>query len=259
MEILSLLGDGMLVAIQPLNLLLILIGVTLGLFIGAMPGLGSVNGVAILLPVTFLVPPGSAIIFLAAIYYGAMYGGAISSITLGIPGSPTTAILLGGMVIWGLTPGPRLFVEEADFVWGLIGSFYVSNVFALLVNISAIPLFIWMLRMPFTVLAPVIFVLSIVGGYAAMQDMFDIWLILVFGFGAFFLRKFDYPLAPAVLAIVLGPIAEPTLRQSLLLSSGDPSIFFTRPISMPIMAIAIILILMPVLKYLRPRRSRAAE
>jgi putative tricarboxylic transport membrane protein len=89
--------------------------------------------------------------------------------------------------------------------------------------------------------------------------MFDIWLILVFGFGAFFLRKFDYPLAPAVLAIVLGPIAEPTLRQSLLLSSGDPSIFFTRPISMPIMVTAIILILLPALKYLRPRRSRASE
>ena len=89
MEILGHLGDGILVSLQPLNLLLILIGVTLGLFIGAMPGLGSVNGVAILLPITFLVPPGSAIIFLAAIYYGAMYGGAISSITLGIPGAST--------------------------------------------------------------------------------------------------------------------------------------------------------------------------
>ncbi|MAN98584.1 MAG: tricarboxylate transporter, partial [Roseovarius sp.] len=89
MEILSLLGDGIFVALQPLNLLLIFVGVTLGLFIGAMPGLGSVNGVAILLPITFLVPPGSAIIFLAAIYYGAMYGGAISSITLGIPGAST--------------------------------------------------------------------------------------------------------------------------------------------------------------------------
>jgi putative tricarboxylic transport membrane protein len=186
-------------------------------------------------------------------------GSMLPMLTLGIPGSPTTAILLGGMVIWGLTPGPRLFVDEPDFVWGLIGSFYVSNVFALLVNICAIPLFIWMLRMPFTVLAPLIFVLSVVGGYAAMQDMFDIWLILAFGFGAFLLRKFDYPLAPAVLAIVLGPIAEPTLRQSLLLSSGDPSIFFTRSISMPIMVVAIILILMPAFKYLRPRRTSAAE
>jgi putative tricarboxylic transport membrane protein len=186
-------------------------------------------------------------------------GSMLPMLTLGIPGSPTTAILLGGMVIWGLTPGPRLFVEQSDFVWGLIGSFYVSNLFALIVNLAFIPLFIWMLRMPFTVLAPLIFVLSVVGGYAAMQDMFDIWLLLIFGFGAFFLRKFDYPVAPAVLAIVLGPIAEPTLRQSLLLSSGDPSIFFTRPISAPIMIIAIILILMPALKYLRPRRAKPAE
>lgn len=501
MEILSLLADGMLVALQPLNLLLILTGVTVGLFIGAMPGLGSVNGVAILLPITFLVPPSGAIIFLAAIYYGAMYGGAISSITLGIPGastavattfdgrplarqgraslalvtaalasfiggtvanviftafapllagvalsfgppeifalmllafatfvglggddipktvlsiclglvlgavgfdqisgeprlvlfeingllqgigflvlaigvygigemfwtidqtrgeaesapakmtlrgmasdaaeatrrgwrgtaigsflgffvgilpaagatpaslmsygvakmvsrtpqqygrgtpdgiaapeaannsaatgsmlpmltlgipgSPTTAILLGGMVIWGLTPGPRLFIDESEFVWGLIGSFYISNIAALLINLAFIPVFIWMLRMPFTILAPMIFVLSIAGGYAATQDMFDIWLILIFGFAAFVMRRLDYPLAPAVLAIVLGPIAEPTLRQSLLLSSGDPSIFFTRPVAGPITIVALILIFLPALKLLR--RGRAGK
>ncbi|WP_300580635.1 tripartite tricarboxylate transporter permease [Marivita sp.] len=499
MEALSFLADGVLVALEPLNLLLILIGVTVGLFIGAMPGLGSVNGVAILLPITFLVPPGSAIIFLAAIYYGAMYGGAISSITmgipgastavattfdgrplalqgraslalvtaaiasfvggtianvlftlfapllatmalsfgppeifalmllafatfvglggddipktifsiclglvlatvgfdtisgeprlvlfeiegflrgigfivlaigvygigemlwtieqtrgevtttnpkmtmkgmvsdskeamrrgwkgtgigsflgffvgvlpaagatpgslmsygvakmvsknpeeygkgtpdgvaapeaannsastgsmlpmltLGIPGSPTTAILLGGMVIWGLTPGPRLFVDESEFVWGLIGSFYISNIAALFINLAFIPLFVWMLRMPFTILAPLIFVLSIVGGFAASRSMHDLWLIIIFGLAAFFLRKFDYPLAPAVLAIVLGPIAEPTMRQSLLLSSGDPTIFFTRPIAGPITVVAIILILLPAIKLLRRKRS----
>ncbi|ETX28820.1 tripartite tricarboxylate transporter permease [Roseivivax isoporae] len=503
MEVLGFLADGILMALEPLNLMLILIGVSVGLFIGAMPGLGSVNGVAILLPVTFLVPPGSAIIFLAAIYYGAMYGGAISSVTLGIPGastavattfdgrplalqgraslalvtaaiasfiggsvanvlftlfapvlatlalsfgppeifalmllafatfvglggddiaktvfsicfglvlasvgydqisgaprlvlldisgflhgigflvlaigvygigemlwtieqtrgevttttprmtvsgmladtkealargwkgttigsflgffvgvlpaagatpgslmsygvakmvsrapetygrgnpdgvaapeaannsastgamlpmltlgipgSPTTAILLGGMVIWGLVPGPRLFTTETEFVWGLIGSFYVSNLAALIINLAFIPLFVWMLRMPFTILAPMIFVLSITGGYAATRDMHDIWLIVIFGLGAFFLRKFDYPLAPAVLAIVLGPIAEPTLRQSLLLSSGDPSIFFTRPIAGPITVIALILIFLPALKYLRRRKPAAAE
>ena len=499
MDILALLSGGLLEALQPINLLLIILGVTLGLFIGMMPGLGSVNGVAILLPITFLVPPASAIIFLAAIYYGAMYGGAISSITLGIPGastavattfdgrplamkgkaslalvtaavasfvggtvsivlftafapllasvalsfgspeifalmllafatfvglggddipktilsiclglvfaavgfdeisgaprlvfldisgflhginflvlaigvygigemlwtldttrgkitsteakmslkgivadtkqslvegwrgmtigsflgffvgilpaagatpgslmsygvaklmsknpesygqgnpdgvaapeaannsastgsmlpmltlgipgSPTTAILLGGMVIWGLTPGPRLFAEQPEFVWGLIGSFYVSNFFALVVNLSFIPLFIWMLRMPFTILAPMIFVLSIVGGYAATKDMHDVWLMLGFGLSAFFLRKFDYPLAPAVLAIVLGPIAEPTLRQSLLLSSGDPMIFLNRPIAGPITVIAIILILLPLLKVIKNKMS----
>lgn len=497
MEILGLLSSGLIEALQPINLLLIIIGVTLGLFIGMMPGLGSVNGVAILLPITFLVPPASAIIFLAAIYYGAMYGGAISSITLGIPGastavattfdgrplalkgkarlalvtaaiasfvggtvsiilftmfapmlasvalsfgspeifalmllafatfvglggddipktilsiclglvfasvgfdeisgeprlvffgisgflhginflvlaigvygigemlwtidttrgkitqteakislkgvvsdtkesiakgwkgmsigsflgffvgilpaagatpgslmaygvskltsknpdsygkgnpdgvaapeaannsastgsmlpmltlgipgSPTTAILLGGMVIWGLTPGPRLFTDQPAFVWGLIGSFYVSNFFALVINLSFIPLFIWMLRMPFTILAPMIFVLSIVGGYAATNDMHDVWLMIGFGLSAFFLRKFDYPLAPAVLAIVLGPIAEPTLRQSLLLSSGDFTIFLTRPIAGPITIIAIILILLPLFKVIKDR------
>ena len=491
----------MLVSIQPLNLMLIFAGVAVGLFIGAMPGLGSVNGVAILLPITFLVPAGSAIIFLAAIYYGAMYGGAISSITLGIPGastavattfdgrplalqgraslalvtaalasfvggtvanvlftlfapvlatvalsfgppeifalmllafatfvglggddipktvfsicfglvlasvgfdqisgeprlvlfemdgflqgigflvlaigvygigemlwtieqtrgevtttnpnltvkgmfadlreasqrawkgtvigsflgffvgvlpaagatpgslmsygvakmvsrrpetfgkgnpdgisapesannsastgamlpmltlgipgSPTTAILLGGMVIWGLTPGPRLFINETEFVWGLIGSFYISNVAALVINLAFIPLFVWMLRMPFTILAPMIFVLSIAGGYAATRNMHDIWMMVVFGLGAFFLRKLDYPLAPAVLAIVLGPIAEPTLRQSLLLSSGDPSIFFTRPIAGPITVIALILIFLPALQFVRRRRRKA--
>jgi len=110
-----------------------------------------------------------------------------------------------------------------------------------------------MLRMPFTILAPMIFVLSIVGGFAATRDMHDVWLMLGFGLGAFFLRKFDYPLAPAVLAIVLGPIAEPTLRQSLLLSSGDPSIFFTRPIAGPITLIAIVLILLPLFKLIRDR------
>jgi len=116
-----------------------------------------------------------------------------------------------------------------------------------------------MLRMPFTILAPLIFVLSVVGGYAATKDMHDVWLMLGFGIGAFFLRRFDYPLAPAVLAIVLGPIAEPTLRQSLLLSRGDATIFFTRPIAGPITVIAIILILLPLFKMIRGKmRSRAA-
>ena len=187
-------------------------------------------------------------------------GSMLPMLTLGIPGSPTTAILLGGMVIWGLTPGPRLFTDQPEFVWGLIGSFYVSNFFALVVNLSFIPIFIAMLRMPFTILASMIFVLSIVGGFAATRDMHDVWLMLLFGLSAFVLRKLDYPLAPAVLAIVLGPIAEPTLRQSLLLSSGDASIFFTRPIAGPITVIAIVLILLPLVKVVvtRVRGGRRA-
>ena len=441
-EILELLGNGFIIVFEPQNLLLIIAGCALGLFIGAMPGLGSVNGVAILLPLTFLVPPTGAIIFLAAIYYGAMYGGAISSImlgipgastavattfdgrplakmgmadkaltaaavasfvggsisvvlftffapplahvalvfgapeefalmmlafatfvglggddifktifsiaiglvlsavgfdiisgeprlvlwditgflhgvnflvlaigiygigemiwtveehslgggksmlseanvtvkrtianlrelvsawktmlmgsflgyfvgilpaagatpgslmsygiakqiskepekfgkgalegvcapeaannaastgsmlpmlTLGIPGSPTTAILLGGMVIWGLEPGPRLFVDHSEFVWGLIASLYAANLFALLINIAFIPVFIKILKTPFTILAPIIFILCLIGGYAPTQDLHDVWLMLVFGIVGYLMRKLDYPLAP---------------------------------------------------------------
>lgn len=105
--------------------------------------------------------------------------------------------------------------------------------------------------MPFTILAPIIFVLSLVGGYSPTQDMHDVWLMLIFGVGAYLMRKLDYPLAPAVLAIVLGPIAEPALRQSLLISNGDFTVFFTRPISGPIMIIAIILLILPALKPLK--------
>ncbi len=505
MDTLSLLTDGFIIAFQPLNLALITAGVVAGLFIGAMPGLGSVNGVAILLPMTFLVPPTSAVIFLAAIYYGAMYGGAISSImlgipgastavattfdgrplalkgeadkalvaaatasfvggsisvvlftlfappladvalafgppetfalmvlafatfiglggddipktifsiliglvlsavgldiisgqprlifgdltgfyhginflvlaigiygigemlwtieisqgevlmssatvtvrrvintlkelrssiktmlmgsflgyfvgilpaagatpgslmaygvakmmtsepetygkgnvdgvvapeaannaastgsmlpmlTLGIPGSPTTAILLGGMVIWGLEPGPLVFVDHPDFTWGLIASLYVANLFALLINIGFIPAFIAVLKMPFTILAPIIFVLCVVGGYVPTQDMHDVWLMLIFGVVGYLMRKLDYPMAPAVLAIVLGPLAEPALRQSLIASHGDVMVFFVRPISGAIMAIAILLFLLPLVNTvknaMRRRRGRAA-
>ena len=116
--------------------------------------------------------------------------------------------------------------------------------------------------MPFTILAPLIFVLSLVGTFAAYQDMFDVWLMVIVGVAAFFLRILDYPVAPAVLAIVLGPIAEPKLRQSLLFSDGDFSIFFTRPIAGPITVIALILILLPMLKFaknkiLGPKKTAA--
>jgi putative tricarboxylic transport membrane protein len=493
-DILGLLANGFITVFEPQNLLLIIAGCALGLFIGAMPGLGSVNGVAILLPLTFLVPPTGAIIFLAAIYYGAMYGGAISSImlgipgastavattfdgrplakkgladkaltaaavasfvggtisvvlftffapplahvalvfgapeefalmllafatfiglggddmyktvfsiciglvlsavgfdiisgeprlvfggisgflhginflvlaigiygigemlwtveehchaggksmlseatvtvtrtmanlrellkswkaivmgsflgyfvgilpaagatpgslmaygiakqiskepekfgegsvegvcapeaannaastgsmlpmlTLGIPGSPTTAILLGGMVIWGLEPGPMLFVNHSDFVWGLIASLYAANIFAVIINVAFIPVFIKILKTPFTILAPIIFVLCLIGGYAPTQSMHDVWLMLIFGIVGYLMRKLDYPLAPAVLAIVLGPLAEPALRQSLLISDGSFGIFFTRTYAGPIMIAALILLFLPLFK-----------
>ena len=506
MEILQHLADGFALSLLPLNLGVLLLGVTVGLFIGAMPGLGSVNGVAILLPITFLVPPASAIIFLAAIYYGAMYGGAISSIllgipgastavattfdgrpmaqkgqaglaliaaavgsfvggtvsvvlftlfaapladvalafgpaeefalvllafttflalggddvfktvlmillglvlstvgldlisgqprlifgdlpgfysgisflvlaigvygigeilwtieqtqhkpqvmparirfsellagfralgtslkamasgsllgyfvgmlpaagatpaslmaygvakstsrkpeqfgkgavegvvapetannaastgsllpmlTLGIPGSPTTALLLGGMVMWGLMPGPMLFIEQPEFVWGLISSLYTANFFAVAINLALIPLFVWSLRIPLPVLSALVLVLCIVGGFTPNQKMHDVWLIAGFGIAGYLLRKLDYPLAPLVLALVLGPLMEKSLRQALIAAQGDVTTFVERPISATFIAIALVLFLLPLIRKLRrhllPGRAAASS
>lgn len=494
MELLGYLGEGFATSLMPINILIVMIGVTAGLFIGAMPGLGSVNGVAIVLPITFIVPPSSAIILLCAIYYGAMYGGAISSIllgipgastavattfdgrpmaqqgkaglaliaaaaasfvggtisvvlftlfavpladvalafgpaeefalvllafttfvglggddvlktiimiclglvlsavgldlisgdprliffdqpgfysgisflvlaigiygvgeilytietqksapqvtpakitfrelwyglkeinklwktmsfgsflgffvgmlpaagatpaalmsygiakllskkpetfgkgaiegvaapetannaastgsllpmlTLGIPGSPTTALLLGGMVMWGLVPGPMLFIEQPDFVWGLISSLYTANLFAVLVNLALIPLFVWALRMPFTVLCSLVFVLCLVGGFAPSQKLHDVWLIVGFGVAGYVLRKADYPMAPLVLALVLGPLMERSFRQTLIAEQGNMMAFFERPISGTFMAIAALFFVLPMLKHVK--------
>ncbi|MDJ0630754.1 MAG: tripartite tricarboxylate transporter permease [Rhodobacter sp.] len=499
MEMLSLLADGFATSLSPLNLAIVILGVTAGLFIGAMPGLGSVNGVAIVLPLTFIVPPSSAIILLAAIYYGAMYGGAVSSVllgipgastavattfdgrpmaqrgkaglaliaaavasfvggtisvvlftifavpladlalafgpaeefalvllafttfvglggddilktiimiclglvlstvgldlisgqprlifgdlpgfysgisflvlaigvygvgevlhtietsksapqvtpakltfrefgdglrqmnrlwktmsvgsflgffvgmlpaagatpaslmaygiakttskrpetfgtgniegvaapetannaastgsllpmlTLGIPGSPTTALLLGGMVMWGLMPGPMLFIEQPDFVWGLISSLYTANFAAVAINIALIPLFVWALRMPFTVLCAMVLVLCIVGGFAPSQKMHDVWLIAGFGVAGYLLRKADYPLAPLVLALVLGPLMEKSFRQTLIAEQGNLLAFVERPLSGTFIALAALFFVLPLLKHVRGKEKK---
>ncbi|MDX8347469.1 tripartite tricarboxylate transporter permease [Cognatiyoonia sp. IB215446] len=496
MELLGHLADGFATSLSPLNLMIVILGVTAGLFIGAMPGLGSVNGVAIVLPLTFIVPPSSAIILLAAIYYGAMYGGAISSIllgipgastavattfdgrpmaqqgkaglaliaaatasfvggtisvvlftlfaapladvalafgppeefalvllafttfvglggddvlktiimiclglvlstvgldlisgqprliffdqpgfyagisflvlaigiygvgeilytietsksapsvtpakitfkelkygfkemnklwrtmsfgsfmgffvgmlpaagatpaalmayglakltsktsatfgkgniegvaapetannaastgsllpmlTLGIPGSPTTALLLGGMVMWGLVPGPMLFIDQPDFVWGLISSLYTANLAAVLVNLALIPIFVWALRMPFTVLCAIVLILCLVGGFAPSQKLHDVWLIVGFGVVGYLLRKADYPMAPLVLALVLGPLMERSFRQTLISEQGNIMAFVERPLSATFIALSVIFFLLPLLNVLRRR------
>jgi len=182
-------------------------------------------------------------------------GSLLPMLTLGIPGSPTTALLLGGMVMWGLMPGPMLFIEQPEFVWGLISSLYTANVVAVAVNIALIPLFVWALRTPFAVLSAVVLTLCIIGGYAPAQKMHDVWLIVGFGLAAFALRKADYPMAPLVLALVLGPLMEKSLRQSLIGAQGDVTVFVTRPISGTLIAIAALLFVIPFIKRLRAGRA----
>jgi putative tricarboxylic transport membrane protein len=177
-------------------------------------------------------------------------------LTLGIPGSPTTALLLGGMVMWGLVPGPMLFIEQPDFVWGLISSLYTANLAAVLVNLALIPLFVWALRMPFSVLCALVLVLCIVGGFAPSQKMHDVWLIAGFGIVGYLMRKADYPMAPLVLALVLGPLMEKSFRQTLIAEQGNIMAFVERPISGTFIAISLVFFLLPLLKYVK-RASRA--
>ena len=245
----------------------VLMGSFLGYFVGVLPAAGATPGslMAYGIAKTMSKNPESfgkgninGVVAPESANNAASTGSMLPMLTLGIPGSPTTAILLGGMVIWGLEPGPLLFVNNTDFVWGLIASLYVANLFALLINLAFIPAFLMMLRMPFTILAPIIYILCVVGGYAPTQDMHDVWLMLIFGVVGYLMRKLDYPLAPAVLAIVLGPLAEASMRQSLIMSQGSFEIFFGRPISGVIMVVAILLLVAPLRKFLRRREAKTA-
>ena len=242
-----------------------LLGSFLGYFVGILPAAGATPGALMSYgiakqmskdPNSFGKGNIEGVVAPEAANNAASNGSMLPMMTLGIPGSPTTAILLGGMAMWGLEPGPLLFVDHADFVWGLIASLYVANLFTLIMNIAFIPAFIWVLKAPFTVLAPLIFTLCIVGGYAPTQDMHDVWLMLGFGIVAYLMRKLDYPMAPAVLAIVLGPLAERSMRQSLIGSQGEVSTFFERPISGTIMVIALVLIFYPLVGYFKKKNAK---
>lgn len=150
-------------------------------------------------------------------------------------------------MIWGLQPGPLLFIEQQEFVWGLIASLYAGNVVAVLLNLFALPVFVSILRIPFTILAPIIVVLCMVSAYAMNNLFFEIWQVVFFACLGYTFKKLDYPLAPLILALVLGPMTERALRQSLIISHGDPTVFLTRPMSGSIMAVSFLLFIIPFL------------
>ena len=168
-------------------------------------------------------------------------------LALGIPGSPTAAVLLGGLLIWGLQPGPLLFVEQKDFVWGLIASMYLGNVVGLIVVLSTVPLFASILRIPFSIIAPVIVVICAIGAYTVHNAMLDIWFMLAFGVIGYVFKKLDYPLAPLVLALVLGDKAEDSFRQAMLVSQGEVSIMFSNWLVGGITALALLMLFWPLI------------
>jgi putative tricarboxylic transport membrane protein len=168
-------------------------------------------------------------------------------LALGIPGSPTAAVLLGGLLMWGLQPGPLLFVEQKDFVWGLIASIYLGNIAGLIVVLTTVPWWARVLRIPFSIIAPLIIVFCAVGAYAVHNSTTDIVLMLGFGVLGYVLKKLNYPLAPLVLALVLGDLAEASFRQSMLLSQGSLSIFFSNPLVGSLVSLALVMLLWPLL------------
>ncbi|MCA3237997.1 MAG: tripartite tricarboxylate transporter permease [Curvibacter sp.] len=185
-------------------------------------------------------------------------------LALGIPGSPTAAVLLGGLLIWGLQPGPLLFVEQKDFVWGLIASMYLGNLVGLLVVLTTVPLFASILRIPFSIIAPVIIVICAIGAYTVHNAMLDIWFMLLFGIVGYVFKKLDYPIAPLVLALVLGDKAEDSFRQAMLVSQGEVSIMFSNWLVGSITALALTLLFWPLISRLLalikpPKKDEFAE
>ncbi|MEQ1611185.1 MAG: tripartite tricarboxylate transporter permease [Hyphomicrobiaceae bacterium] len=179
-------------------------------------------------------------------------------LALGLPGSATSAVMLGGLMIWGLNPGPMLFIEKPDFVWGLIASMYLGNVVAVILVLATVPLFASILRIPFAVIGPAIVVVCFIGAYTIAGRPFDLWLALIFGFVGYGFKKLDYPIAPLVLAMVIGDKAEDAFRQSMIMSKGQLSIFWSNPLVTTLMLIGLAFLLSPLVMRLMRRRPAIA-
>ena len=177
-------------------------------------------------------------------------------LTLGIPGSPTLAVLMGAFIIHGLTPGPFLFKERPDVVWGLIASLYLGNVILLVLNLPLVGIWAKLLEIRYQYLYPGILLFCILGAYSLNQSVFDVGVMVAFGALGYIFRKLDWPLAPTVLALILGPMMERALRTSLEMSAGDMSILITRPISAVLLVVAAIVLLSPGVRLLGKRAGK---
>ncbi|MGM9988060.1 MAG: tripartite tricarboxylate transporter permease [Bacillaceae bacterium] len=178
-------------------------------------------------------------------------GAMIPLLTLGIPGSGTTAILMGALIMYNVQPGPLLFEDHPQVAWGLIASMFIGNVMLLILNLPLVKVFAKIIQTPPKFLLPIIIAISIFGVYAVQVNTFDLWLLIGCGILGYFLTKHDYPLAPLVLGLVLGPMIENNMRRALTISNGDYSIFVTKPISLIFLIIALLWILIPIILKLR--------
>ena len=181
-------------------------------------------------------------------------GAMVPLLTLGIPGSASTAVLLAAFLLWGLRPGPLMMTQNPEFAWGLIASMYLGNVALLALNVFCIPLFVQMVRLPYRMLAPAVILVCTIGTYSVHASMVETWFMLAAGVAGFFMKLFGFSPAAIVLALVLGPLAEEALRQSLTISRGSFSIFIERPTSLWIIGITIaMLLLAPLMRRFQAR------
>ena len=241
-------------------------GSVVGFFIGILPGAGSTIASFIAYGIEKAVSKhpekfGTGIPEGVAAPEGANNsetGGAlVPMLTLGIPGSSTTAILLAALVLWGLKPGPLMIQESPNLFWGLVASMYVGNIILLILNIPLIPLFAQILKLPVYVLYPAIFGISVVGVYSVAGSLFDVGLLTAFGLLGYLMRRLDYPAAPLILGLVLGDSMERALRQSLMMSQGELSILVSRPISAVMLGLAALILVLPLLRRVNAWRVKA--
>ena len=182
-------------------------------------------------------------------------GSLVPLFALGIPASPTLAVIFGAFMMNGLIPGPFLFREHADVAWGVIASMYVGNVMLLILNLPLIGIWVRVLQIPYSILFALILAFMVVGAYSIDNSAFDVITMLIFGVIGYALRKLDYPLAPIVLTLILGPLMEKNLRRSLEISQGSFSIIFKSPFAVALLALACLVVLVPALSFLFRRRS----
>lgn len=186
-------------------------------------------------------------------------GAMVPLLTLGIPGSGTTAILLAALLLWGLQPGPLLFTEHPEVVWPLVASMYIGNVMLLVLNLPLVPVFASLLRLPYYAFFPGILVIAVIGVYGVNFAQFDLLMLPLFGFAGYVMRKLDFPIAPVALAFVLGPLAESKLRLVMLMSGGDVSYLFTRPLAVAVLVFAAALLILPLFDRARMRNRILEE
>jgi putative tricarboxylic transport membrane protein len=171
----------------------------------------------------------------------------IPMLTLGIPATPTMAILLGALLMFGVHPGPLLMQKAPDIFWGTVTSMYTGNVILLILNLPLIPIWVRLLRVPYPILFPLILIFCLIGSYSINNNISDVIVMSIFGIVGYLMKKLNYEGAPFVLAFILGPMFENTFRQSLMMSKGSFLIFLTRPIALSLVIVAAMMLISPLI------------